>query len=674
MRTSKVAVTLLFSLLSVSAACAQGGPPPLTGLDAKLPGAEAWYAIHADARCVGTAQLTAKSEAGGVRMNYQVAYTSGPKSPRAFSGVWRTGPGLTWLSYAVEEREPAGLRKYTWTASVSGTGFFVVDQPKKQRAFVDLPADAIPRECLLLLIPHLPWAEGTRYEVRLPDGTGTMARARLSWEGPAKIRHRGAEVDVLQVALTQPDGVVIATYAMAEERVLTCTLVAEGVRIVGGSRAEVEADLAAGAHPPAAPARPPAEGAGPRGAEGRAQPQEGKPVDPGEPGEENEPMDDLPPVWTVDLSVDSGLQEREGTIYFVGEAAYPAPGRVFALDAATGRTLWEGRPGATRILGFVNRHLIVLGETGSVHRLDAASGKESGRAISLFTPSEARSRPGPEAVALCPDGSLVRTTPNSVNLIRADGTQVWSVPSESMASVRAAVDLILIREETNETSLSPDGRSLTATGSNHRIRALEAGTGKVAWKIESAHSHRDGTTRGSVEFRAAAECSGRILYIVSSQVGLGYRITLHALDPESGREQWSAPIPYDASHSWQPVADGTSVYIGGQTARGFTLQAVDLANGKARWTQERNYRPGCVHTEGGNALLFALDVERKRDSTLKTSLAALDIATGSRLWRIALNSQYATLCAGGGRVFVGEPRRQGAEGRLRAFRATPTGR
>ncbi len=659
MRRKRLAIHLLCALLVVPAACAQGGTPPLTGLESKLPGADAWYAIHAETRCVGTAHVTAERlAADGVKLTCEEAFASRPKSLHRFSGVWETGPALAWLTYAGERRTPAGFRKSTWTATVPGTGFFTADGSGKQRAIVDIPADAIPQEFLLLLIPHLPWAEGTRFVLHLPDDAGAMQRATLAWAGPSTRQHRGKEVSVVQVALFRPDGSGIATYAVADGRVLECAVVADAPRFVVGSRPEVHADLAAATAVPAAPAQPPA---GP-----------GNP-----PASEVKPAEEVEPMWTAEVSVDADLQVREGTLFFIGEADYSTPGRVtpgrvFALDAATGRTLWEGAAGTVRILGFVDREIVVLDDAGSMHRLEAASGKESARPVPLFPRSEARYA-RTASLDLLPDGGLVRTTRDAVKLVRADGKPGWSSPAESLSRVRAAGDLVLVCGEESELTKSPDGRSITETGSTSRIQALDARTGRPAWKIESANQARDGTVRGWVTLVVAVECAGRILY-VSQKTDLVTETYLHAAAPETGKVLWTSPVPYGLSDSWRPVHDGTSVYLDGQTARARILRAIDLASGETRWTQEQNLRPLCVHAGAPDGLLLAMATEGKRAHELKSFLVALDPATGAQLWRVAGRSVYDDACAGGGRVFLGAANQKGARGGLRAFRATRTGR
>ena len=178
-----------------------------------------------------------------------------------------------------------------------------------------------------------------------------------------------------------------------------------------------------------------------------------------------------------------------------------------------------------------------------------------------------------------------------------------------------------------------------------RLGLLDAATGQARWRIEYDGTwgplllHR-GTIAAAIGDRVlgldlasgvqrwAAPIAARSLTAAGDVVLAAERETLHALDPDSGRERWHSRSPTD------PVAAGdTALFIDGRT-----LRAVAAGSGAALWSLEL---PGALaypqSLQGDHVYLLGA-----------SSLGSVSLTTRSLEWLVALSGAPAAGIAAAG--------------------------
>jgi outer membrane protein assembly factor BamB len=176
----------------------------------------------------------------------------------------------------------------------------------------------------------------------------------------------------------------------------------------------------------------------------------------------------------------------------------------------------------------------------------------------------------------------------------------------------------------------PDGYAVFSAGD--RLRAVEAGTGRLAWSVPG---------RGCSAGRAA--CDGERVYTAAAD---GYA---RAHDLRTGREAWAYPMVSGDPHrvalysGWDDV-----VALGGGTVLVATVsgsQALDAGTGTPRWTfPGGTMYPPAVLPGDGTALLV----------TERGVISLVDLADGRAVWQAGLGTrvQNAGLAVAGDSAWV----------------------
>ena len=229
-----------------------------------------------------------------------------------------------------------------------------------------------------------------------------------------------------------------------------------------------------------------------------------------------------------------------GTVY-----AHDMDERVWAVDAATGDTVWSrGLSPGWLAPGLGDGTLVVPGETGLVG-LDAADGRERWRAVEDLEPEFGGASP------LVVDGTVY--APLGVSLYALDvatGEPRWrfptGLPSESMPAVEAG--------------------TVYFAGDDTYVYALDAAEGTERWR-----------TKTDAQVRANVTVAGDVVCVVTESG------RVYALDRETGAERWTHRLPRDTEGRLpRPEAvatDGSRVYV----LTDDRLTALAVANGHHCW-------------------------------------------------------------------------------------------
>ena len=256
----------------------------------------------------------------------------------------------------------------------------------------------------------------------------------------------------------------------------------------------------------------------------------------------------------------------DGKLYAAG-----IDGTIAALDAQTGRTLWQKRLGSRH--GFILHHgknslewsggpsvsgdLLVIGSIeGVVQALDAGSGAERWH---TQLSSEVISAP---AIA---DGIVVVRSNDGrlVGLDAADGSRKWTFD-------RAAVPILSLRG--NSAPHVVNG-AVFAGEDNGKVVALRLGDGSPLWEQVLAPGE------GRSEIERMQDVDGTVAIGDGVIYASGYRGQVAALIAESGRPLWSHEL---SSYTGVAVAP-TQVYVADADS---AVWALDLRTGASNWKQD----------------------------------------------------------------------------------------
>jgi len=217
-------------------------------------------------------------------------------------------------------------------------------------------------------------------------------------------------------------------------------------------------------------------------------------------------------AWTLDLDVGSA----QSTPLAVDGVIYVAAGysMVFAVDALTGKTLWQYDPGVTKVAGkklragagvrglaYAAGHLFVGTHDGRLIALDAKKGAELWSSPTLdandatFISGAPRVFKGKVAIGFGDSG----TTPGRVSVFdAATGKQVWNWSTQGGGG--AVWNAITYDPESNRVYVGtgnargPDAAKNVFACS---VVALNADTGAMDWQFDSSpgdHTQCDGST------------------------------------------------------------------------------------------------------------------------------------------------------------------------------------
>ncbi|OPZ87249.1 MAG: Serine/threonine-protein kinase AfsK [bacterium ADurb.Bin429] len=318
----------------------------------------------------------------------------------------------------------------------------------------------------------------------------------------------------------------------------------------------------------------------------------------------------LTPAWRTNIGGITHFSSPvlAGDKVFIGAADDDDHGHagVYALDARTGKVRWHF-PTATSIkhtVAVAHGMVYTASVDGQVYAIAADTGKERWR-YSL--------------------GSALDRWIFSAPLVRDDTLYVGSGPSFAALDARTGV------ERWRSTELGGDwisGRCSPAAD-NERIyvpvnwskglSAVDLHTGKVVWNKQQGFgiSHATPTLAGGILFYPANN-------------------SLHALDPATGNEHWSFPLPGSWTIS-SPVVTGDVVLIGGAEGR---LYAIETATGKERWRFQlgASLLAFSPYERAGNPVIASPAVSSTIAYLGGTDgiLYALDVKTGEKQWEYTL--------------------------------------
>lgn len=296
-------------------------------------------------------------------------------------------------------------------------------------------------------------------------------------------------------------------------------------------------------------------------------------VEPPTPLTEFTPTTQVQKLWSESVGSgagDSGAQLApavvDGRLY-----AASVDGTIEAIDAATGRTIWEKRLGERR--GWLWKRgqnslrwsggpavagdLFVVGSLdGDVYALSAQDGSERWHAT---VSSEVVSRP-----AISDEVVVVRTVDGRLTGLDAkDGSRRWvfdqSVPPLSLRGNSPPVIL---------------GGTVYDGFDNGKIFAVRLADGAPLW----AQTLSSGEGRTEVE--RLADVDGQLLPVGSNIVAVGYRGQVAAVAAESGRPMWQRDI---SSYGGAAASDNVVVIA---DADG-NVWAFDRETGASLWKQDQ---------------------------------------------------------------------------------------
>jgi len=322
-----------------------------------------------------------------------------------------------------------------------------------------------------------------------------------------------------------------------------------------------------------------------------------------------------------------GLAAGDDVLY-----AASRKGKVRALDATTGRALWEADTKADLAAGpsFGDGLVVVGTSSGTVIALEATDGKQRWR---VQLGGEVLAAPlvaGDRVVVRTVDGRLIA-------LNAADGTEAWMVED--------LVPRLTLRGTSPPVRA---GDAVIGGFDSGRVMAVSIPTGDILWQAQVS------TPRGRSELERLADIDAAVRVAGDEVYAIGYqgRIAMIALD--SGQIWWTRDLS-----SYRDIGlDDDQLYV--STSDGDVL-ALRRRDGSTVWQQTGLKRRGLgapvVH--GGAIAVGDFDgylhwLERAsgrfvaRERPGNTRFAATPIVSGDRLFVIDEGGEVAAFRAGGG--------------------------
>jgi len=235
-------------------------------------------------------------------------------------------------------------------------------------------------------------------------------------------------------------------------------------------------------------------------------------------------------------------------------------GRIYALDAATGRPRWQYETGgAVYATPFVSEDTVYVGSMDHyLYALDLRTGRRRWR-------YDAGSPVLSSASAI---GATVCVGSNrSIHGVDAgSGKQKWRLDARSFFQSRVATA----------------GNRFILGGWDNTLYCVDADTGTAAWRVQMGRTNGG---RGNLSFyyspaiASPAVAQGCVYVCTNDGV-------LHALNLSDGSERWIARAPAggDTLGYSSPLAGGGRVYVGGLGEKGQgDCYAFDAASGELIW-------------------------------------------------------------------------------------------
>jgi outer membrane protein assembly factor BamB len=305
---------------------------------------------------------------------------------------------------------------------------------------------------------------------------------------------------------------------------------------------------------------------------------------------------------------DTGSREIGSTpAVAFGKVFVETMGGMFALDAATGGTVWQN----VRAKGFsspsvFNNSVYVGTSNGTVMRMNATMGTTIWETRLLAKTSFSGITSSPKVAF---DWVFVGTFNETggpgdvVALYEGNGTVAWRHPTGSIhfsspafANGTVYVGVMGFYNTTTQVSFNPP----------YGVLALDAATGGTRWFFP---------TRGSVAASPAIVGSN---LVVPSKDG-----SVYALDRATGNQVWEARV--DAGISSAAVASGTIFVGGGAFGSAGKVTALDAASGSTKWSFAANGPVQSSITYAAGTIVFATNAANG-------TVYALDATTGILSW------------------------------------------
>ena len=270
-----------------------------------------------------------------------------------------------------------------------------------------------------------------------------------------------------------------------------------------------------------------------------------------------------------------------------------------AMDAATGRTVWETRYAAP----FIETCSQPIG-------------------------------PAPRAAPLVAGDRLVTVSAGGLmnSFDRRTGSIVWSL------NLLAGADAVRACGYSSSPLAYKDRILTTAGGKGRGVLAIDAATGRIAWQ---AHDFENGYSSPIL-----IDLDGRPELVVFT---FG---EISGIDPETGRLEWQRPHPADfgvnvATPVWgddDHLLFVSSAYNGGS-------RVLKLARAGAAVSVTEVWATRRVRIHFGNAVRFGPRIFASNGDLGSAPLAAIDVATGEMMWRDRAVAR-ATLVGAGSRLIL----------------------
>ncbi|WP_182909300.1 PQQ-binding-like beta-propeller repeat protein [Microbispora sp. H13382] len=341
--------------------------------------------------------------------------------------------------------------------------------------------------------------------------------------------------------------------------------------------------------------------------------------------------------YPTDNGIHSSAVVSAGVVYVA------SGGRVYALDAVTGKALWS-HPAADDTMLVSGGVVYVAGFDGRVYALDAVTGKErwspridesvlsvpvvSGGMVYVGSKNNPAASRDYSVYALDAVTGKVRWShridaPVFSDPVVSGGVVYVGCEDGRVYALDAASGEVRWSRRVGGwvASLVVSGGTVYAGSFDNSVYAFDAASGKVRW------SYR---TNDAVE--APPVVSGGMVYVGSRDN------SLYALDAVTGEVRWSYWIGGWVS---APVVSDGVVYVG---SRDNSVYALDAATGKERWSYWTDGWASAPVVSGGVVYVSSWD----------DSVYALNAASGKVRWSYRTGGAVgAPPVVSGGMVYVG---------------------
>jgi polyvinyl alcohol dehydrogenase (cytochrome) len=315
-------------------------------------------------------------------------------------------------------------------------------------------------------------------------------------------------------------------------------------------------------------------------------------------------------LWVSDRAASAGAAVHTGPAVADGKVIFgDYQGSLYALDAGTGRRVWSVRLGEHKTAVISSSPLVF---EGNVY-VGVANGEEATAANAAYPCCTARGQFVSVSLATgnvrwrrytLPPAERAGSWPSGEARYEPAGAGVWSSP---------AIDPV------SRTVFYGTGNNFTGTSGDHdSVIALDVDTGALRWKQQITHpdAWTVGCIRPTIEHCAGMADGTNVDWDFGSSpnvftvggrtlVGIGQKSGFyHAFDATTGQIVWQRQLSY-AQHNggsggilWGSASDGRRLYVATWLGKPGTLFGLNPATGEVLW-RTPNPVDGC--TTGGAA-------------------------------------------------------------------------